>query len=229
MGPYAAVSMLYGSLTTPNLPLRPTSWLVEAPASLPNSTSRMPAREALLCARRNLVQLTTLCSFVLLVQLCTSKQVNLSRIKAGFWFPKSRGRRSWLFVGYSLLISAAAVTFHIASDVLSLNIWQGMSSSVEELPMLTSLDLTYFDVLVISSFYQFSLYVMARFFYCCFTLVALGLFVNGGTPLFVGTTNFTIALVRTLICENINAISLDFRSGLTRRHTSNLSACQHHF
>jgi len=128
MGPYAAVSMLYGSLTTTDQSLRPDAWLVEAPATLPHSTSKLPAREALLCARRNLVQLTTLCSFVLLVQLCTSKQVDLSRIKTGFWFPKLRGRRSWLFVGYSLLISTAAVTFHIASDMLSLNIWQGMAS-----------------------------------------------------------------------------------------------------
>ena len=229
MGPYAAVSMLYGSLTTPNLSLRPTSWLVEAPATLPNSTSKMPAREALLCARRNLVQLTTLCSFVLLVHLCTSKQVNLSRIKAGFWFPKSRGRRSWLFVGYSLLISAAAVTFHIAADMLSLNIWQGMSSFVEELPMLTSLDLTYFDVLVISSFYQFSLYVMARLSHGGFTLGELGLVAHGATALFMETTNLTIALVRPFTCENINAFSLTLRSGLTRRHTSKLSACQHHF
>ena len=124
MGPYAAVSMLYGSLTTPNLPLRPPSWLVEAPATLTQSALKMSAREALVCARRNLVQLTTLCSFVLLVHLCTSKQVDLSRIKA----PKKRGRRSWLFVGYSLLISAAAVTFHIASDILSWNIWKGVLS-----------------------------------------------------------------------------------------------------
>lgn len=197
MGPYAAVSMLYGSLTTPNLPLRPPSWLVEAPATLPHSALKMPAREALLCARRNLVQLTTLCSFVLLVQLCTSKHVDLSRIKAGFWCPKTRGRRSWLFVGYSLLISAAVVTFHIVSDMLSLNVWKGMPSYDREESILTSLDLTYFDVLVISSFYQFCLYVMARLSHGGFTLGELGLVAHGATALFMETTNLTIALVRT--------------------------------
>lgn len=229
MGPYAAVSMLYGSLTTPNQSLRPTTWLVEAPATLPHSTTTMPAREALLCARRNLVQLTTLCSFVLLVQLCTSKQVDLSRIRTSFWFPKTRGRRSWLFVGYSLLISTAAVTFKIASDMLSLNIWQGMSSYGEEVPMLTSLDLTYFDVLVISSFYQFCLYVMARLSHGGFTLGELGLVAHGATALFMETTNLTIALVRTLTYEKISAFSLASRSGLTRRHTLKPSAYQHHF
>ena len=196
MGPYAAVSMLYGSLTTPNLPLRPPSWLVEAPATLPHSTQKMPAREALLHARRNLVQLTTLCSFVLLVQLCTSKQVNLSRINAGFWFPKQRGRRSWLFVGYSLLISAAAATFRIVSDMLSLNIWRGMPSFDEGEQTLTLSDLTHFDVLVISSFYQFCLYVMARLSHGGFTLGELGLVAHGATALFMETTNLTIALVR---------------------------------
>jgi len=210
MGPYAAVSMLYGSLTTPSLPLPPTSWLVEAPATLPHSTPKMTAREALLCARRNLVQLTTLCSFVLLVQLCTSKQVDLSRIKAGFWFPKKRGRRSWLFVGYSLLISAAAVTFHIVSDMLSLNIWQGMPSYSKEVVMLTSLDLTYFDVLVISSFYQFCLYVMARLSHGGFTLGELGLVAHGATALFMETTNLTIALVRTFTYEKISTFLIGF-------------------
>jgi hypothetical protein len=198
MGPYAAVSMLYGSLTTPNLPLRPPSWLVEAPATLPQSALKMPVREALLSARRNLVQLTTLCSFVLLVHLFTSKQVDLSRIKAGSWLPKKRGRRSWFFVGYSLLISAAAVTFHIASDMLSLNIWKGMLSYGEDKPTLTLLDLTYFDVLVISSFYQFCIYVMARLSHGGFTLGELGLVAHGATALFMETTNLTIALVRTL-------------------------------
>ena len=197
MGPYAAVSMLYGSLTTPNLPLRPPSWLVEAPATLPYSALKMPAREALLCARRNLVQLTTLCSFVLLVHLCTSKQVNLSRINAGFWFPKRRGRRSWLFVGYSLLISAAAVAFYIVSNMLSLNIWKGMPSFDEGEQILTLLDLTFFDVLVISIFYQFCLYVMARLSHGGFTLGELGLVAHGATALFMEATNLTFALVRT--------------------------------
>lgn len=194
MGPYAAVSMLYGSLTTPDLPLQPPSWLIEAPATLPQSTPKMPPREALLCARRNLVQLTTLCSFVLLVQLCTSKRVNLSRINA-----KKRGRRSWLFVGYSLLISTTAVTFHIVSNMLSLNIWKGMPSFDEGEQTLTLLDLIYFDVLVISSFYQFCLYVMARLSHGGFTLGELGLVAHGATALFMETTNLTIALVRTFI------------------------------
>lgn len=194
MGPYAAVSMLYGSLTTPSLPLQPPSWLIDAPAILPQSTSKLPPREALLCARRSLVQLTTLCSFVLLVQLCTSKQVNLSRINA-----KKRGRRSWRFVGYSLLISATAVTFHIVSDMLSLNIWKGMPSFDEGEQTLTLLDLIYFDVLVISSFYQFCLYVMARLSHGGFTLGELGLVAHGATALFMETTNLTIALVRTFI------------------------------
>jgi dolichol kinase len=194
MGPYAAVSMLYGSLTTPDQPLRPPSWLVEAPTTLPQPTPKMPAREALLCARRNLVQLTTLCSFVLLAHLCTSKQVH---IKAGSWPPKKRGRRSWFFVGYSLLISAAAVTSHIVFDRLSLSIWKGMPPCGGDEPVLTLLDLTYFDVLIISSFYQFCLYVMARLSHGGFTLGELGLVAHGATALFMETTNLTIALVRT--------------------------------
>lgn len=63
--------------------------------------------------------------------------------------------------------------------------------------MLTSLDLTYFDVLVISSFYQYCLYVMARLSHGGFTLGELGLVAHGATALFMETTNLTIALVRT--------------------------------
>lgn len=82
-------------------------------------------------------------------------------------------------------------------------------------PLLTSLDLTYFDVLVISSFYQFCLYVMARLSHGGFTLGELGLVAHGATALFMETTNLTIALVRTLAFEKISASSLASRSGLT--------------
>jgi dolichol kinase len=56
-------------------------------------------------------------------------------------------------------------------------------------------DLSYFDVTVISSFYQFSIYVMIRLSHGGFTLGEVGLVALGSTVLFMEAINMTIAQV----------------------------------
>lgn len=60
---------------------------------------------------------------------------------------------------------------------------------------LNDLDLSYFDVAVMSSFYQFSIYVMIRLSHGGFTLGEVGLVGLGTTVLFMETVNLTIAKV----------------------------------
>lgn len=197
LGPYVAASMLYGSITTPNLPLRPLEWLVDEPAVLSKSILNLSARSALLNSRRNLVQLTTLCSFVLLVHLFTSRRVDVDRPLAST--SKIRGWRSWAFVGYSLLITVAAIVFHVVCDVLELEVWTGTCSWYEGITQLNdAIDLSYFDVAVISSFYQSSLYVMIRLSHGGFTLGEAGLVAQGATALFMEGLHVTIATVSTI-------------------------------
>jgi dolichol kinase len=139
LGPVTTAAMLYGTIYTElaGADLYPPGWVLEPPFILSKSLWKIPAREALLNSRRNLVQLSTLCSFVLLVHLCTSNfsstshtmpnTSNEQKISNGDHGERKmrRGRRSWNFVGYTFLISTVAVVFHIIGDSLGLEVWKG--------------------------------------------------------------------------------------------------------
>lgn len=135
LGPVTVASMLYGTLISqyPNNSLYPRGWLIEAPKYLYKSLDPIRPREALLEGRRNLVQLSTLCAFVLLTHMCTSRLAKSKRLTPanGSTFTAEsekklrKGMRSWNFVCYATLISTMAVTFHVACNVLGLEIWKG--------------------------------------------------------------------------------------------------------
>ncbi|PVG04314.1 hypothetical protein CPB86DRAFT_747729 [Serendipita vermifera] len=194
LGPVTTAAMLYGTLYTEitGADLYPPGWVLEPPFTLSKSLWNMPAREALLSSRRNLVQLSTLCSFVLLVHLCTSNFAPAShiipnansepKISSGDHSERKmrRGRRSWNFIGYTFLISTVAVIFHVLGDSLGLEIWK---------------DLSYFDVGLVSLFYQFAVYVMIRLSHGGFTLGEVGLVALGSTVLFMDTVNMTVAKI----------------------------------
>ncbi|CAG7849583.1 Dolichol kinase sec59 [Serendipita indica DSM 11827] len=185
LGPITAASMLYATILTDisDGPYYPAGWLVDPPLYLSKSPHRLTPREALLNSRRSLVQFSTLCAFVLLTHLCTS---NITTIRPKHDDPKDgerrmkRGLRSWAFVGYAISISAISVLFHVACDAMELAIWK---------------DLSYFDVAVISSFYQFAVYVMIRLSHGGFTLGEVGLVGIGTTALFMEVINLTIAKI----------------------------------
>ena len=96
-----------------------------------------------------------------------------------------------------------------------------------------TIDLSYFDVGVISLFYQFTLYVSLKLARQGFTLGELGLVSQGATALFMEVVNLTIAKVRlpdwsvsaTLIhwstdLAHYNAVYKDFQVANTSRHIS---------
>lgn len=184
LGPVTAASMLYGSLISQFRDSHyPSGWIIEEPRYLQKSMNPLPPQQALLNGRRNLVQLSTLCAFVLLTHLCTSyisksNRTNGSASNSETEKKMRQGWRTWSFIGYATVVSTVAVTFHIGCDVLGLEIWK---------------DLSYFDVAVISSFYQFSVYVMIRLSHGGFTLGEVGLVSVGSTVLFMETLNVTIA------------------------------------
>lgn len=129
LGPIAAASMLYGTLltNTPGHAFYPPGWLIEPPVHLTKSQTPIHPNQALLNSRRNLVQLSTLCSFVLLAHICTS---NLASSNGAHWTGEGerrmrKGWRSWSFIGYAISITTAAGLFHFLGDILSWEIWKG--------------------------------------------------------------------------------------------------------
>jgi hypothetical protein len=130
LGPITVAGMLYGTLISEysSNSLYPQGWLIEAPKYLHKSMGPIHPREALLNSRRNLVQLSTLCAFVLLTHICTSRLSKPNKAASTESERKTRkGMRSWNLVCYVALISTMAVAFHVACDVMGLEIWKGWS------------------------------------------------------------------------------------------------------
>jgi len=133
LGPATAASMLYGTFVSEHSTFYPRGWLIEAPKYLHKSIDPIPPREALLNSRRSLVQLSTLCAFVLLTHMCTSRvtktrQTASTNSSTSTTEPENksrRGWRSWNFVGYATLISMVAVAFHVGCSALGLEVWKG--------------------------------------------------------------------------------------------------------
>lgn len=75
-------------------------------------------------------------------------------------------------------------------------------------------DLSYFEVVVISLFYQFALYAAIRLAHHGFTLGELGLVCFGATILFMEMVNLTIAKVRDFKCQLFALLTDSYRIAL---------------
>lgn len=228
-GPLIAAAMLHSSLTqlvaNPANSL-PQDWDVEPPLYLPSTPIRhidnadLPRTEATLAlsalatSRRNLVQLFTLLSFVLLVhltrsmvhehKLCKSGQqlptvpssVALEReasdphrvatsVMGLYWLKRGEWRRTGSVVGFAFLVTTCCLGVKICTAIIGRGVWSDMSPS---------------DIVIATLFYQFSLYVCVRLARKGFTLGELGVVCNAATALFMETVNLTrmkIALIAT--------------------------------
>lgn len=143
--------------------LRPRSWLIEDPLVLPTTPIRdikglplegsdtIKALSALATSRRNLVQLFTLCSFVLLVHLTRSlhlanrlgrtqqptsagmeKELSESgRIRGGlgtYWLKRGEWRRTRSVVMFAFIVTAVCILFKIATAYIGRGVWSGKLS-----------------------------------------------------------------------------------------------------
>ncbi|KAF8525817.1 Fph type histidine kinase [Hysterangium stoloniferum] len=150
--------------------LLPDAWLIEPPPVLAHGRHPLTALQALVHSRRNLVQLMTLTSGILLVHLFSTRNSRKHDTNSELWLPKNEAKRSMSYIGFTAILTAGALmlkAFFIHTDV---NVWP---------------DLDCFDVGVISLFYQFTLQG--------FTMGELGLVAQGATALFMEVTNLTIA------------------------------------
>jgi hypothetical protein len=98
IGPGLAASMLYQTtiLSSQALPYRSPAWLIEPPYT---SNLTPSALTALVHSRRALVQLTTLCSFVLLLHLIASsfRQRFFANAAISDALPQSEARRTLFY------------------------------------------------------------------------------------------------------------------------------------
>ncbi|KAI0784170.1 hypothetical protein C8Q75DRAFT_724975 [Abortiporus biennis] len=191
-GPFVSAALLYLSLRSSQLspqpsPL-PSSWLIEPPTTLPNTLTPLTALEALLLSRRNLLDLSTVCSTILIIHVAASKvtedrhrrktNVPLGELSH---VPRKESRRTYLYALFAISSTLWILCVRIfLSEFLKLGIWQNMN---------------YFEMVVASLFYQFTLYTAIRLAHHGFTLGELGLVGFGATVLFMEMMNITRARI----------------------------------
>ncbi|GJJ08274.1 hypothetical protein Clacol_002484 [Clathrus columnatus] len=184
LAPLIATGMLIDSeykLRSPHPDLLPKGWVIESPPTLPQTRHPFTALEALVQSRRNLVQLMSLSSMILLVHFYASRRSQTKQTNGSeTGLPKTEGSKTMSYVGFTCIVTAAALSLKMIFHHVNIDIWQDLSS---------------FDVAVISFFYQFTLYVSLRLARQGFTVGELGLVAQGATALFMELVNLTIAKI----------------------------------
>ncbi|KAH7925472.1 hypothetical protein BV22DRAFT_1046735 [Leucogyrophana mollusca] len=181
LGPLIAAALLYSSLkqtqrtSSSDFDPLPASWRIEFPRVLPNSPS---AIESLALSRKCLVDYSTFCSFILLVQVCASwwfearyrGRRSVSEGERGS-VPRSETRRSWYYVLFTFIMTLVALGVRVVLSYVDVRIWQS------------------------SLFYQFCLYIAIRLAHGGFTVGELALVCFGGLALGTELLNLTRARI----------------------------------
>ena len=222
LAPLVAAALLHSALI--QLSKNPSTsvskgWVIEDPQILPSTpirflpgvemrpTNAIKALSALATSRKNLVQLFTLCSFVLLVQLAWSLrlEIKLSKTQSSglgsaimdrdnsdmnrpvtpgtYWLRKGELRRNLSVIAMAFLVTGGCIVVKIATAYIGRGVWSDMSPS---------------DIVIATLFYQFSLYVCVRLARRGFTLGELAVVCNAATALFMETVNLT----RMKVCRS---------------------------
>ena len=110
----------------------PYWWRIEQPLSLAKYGPKKTIIESLVLSRRNLLQQATFCSFLLLLHLTASRQLE-SRHRANTRtpdgergsVPRREGRRSWYYILFVIITSLASVVLRWAFEQLGVPVWCG--------------------------------------------------------------------------------------------------------
>ncbi|KAF9484335.1 hypothetical protein BDN70DRAFT_910722 [Pholiota conissans] len=189
LGPLIASALLFTSIKQISLGSAgpPESWFMEAPTTLINSPTNLPAAQAALLSRYSLLELSTFCSVILLFHVCASWWIEYRTCKEGskpdgerFSVPRKEGRRTLYYVLFTLATSVMMISLKVGLRIYDINLWKYLNL---------------FEVVIASLFYQVTLYMALRLAHSGFTLGELGLVCFGGTSLCLEFLNITIARI----------------------------------
>ncbi|KAL4074815.1 hypothetical protein V8B97DRAFT_1868302 [Scleroderma yunnanense] len=188
--PLIAVALLSSAVrkaASPDSGLLPRGWLIEAPRVLTNGRSPLSALEALILSRRGLIDYASLSSFILVVQILASswyearyrRRRSVPEGERGS-VPRKEMRRTWLYSAFALVLALVVLCLRFLLARYHIGIWQNIS---------------YYEIIIGTIFYQFCLYVALRLAHGGFTLGELAVVSFGGLAL--GTE--LLGLTRTKI------------------------------
>lgn len=129
-----ATALLYSSLnhlSSGSDILIPLNWRIEAPFILNNASGTHTALEALILSRFNLIDLSTLCSSILLFQVTSSrwledrylKQRELPEGERGS-VPRREALRTWYYILFTVVVSLSSLAAKFVLQKLESGIWQ---------------------------------------------------------------------------------------------------------
>jgi dolichol kinase len=131
LGPIISAAELYSSLkSVVSGKALPDTWLIEAPKVLSQSQNYLSANAALVLSRRNLVDLATLCSLLLLTHVCASWWAEASQKRTGIpeteraSVPRSEMQKAWLYASFSVMVSMTMFGIRMAMGEAGWGIWQ---------------------------------------------------------------------------------------------------------
>jgi len=189
LGPLIAVALLISGIrqaaSRPDTAL-PENWLIEPPMHIGASSSASAALEAVVLSRRALVDLSTYCAFMLLINVSASWLVERLQSRSGrpegerASVPRSEARRFTYYVLFTLGASVGLLGMRLYFRQTGMGIWQSMSS---------------FEAVLISVFYPFTLYAGLRLAHRGFTVGELGLICFGGAAVCLECMHLTFAKV----------------------------------
>ncbi|KAI0067387.1 hypothetical protein BV25DRAFT_1794947 [Artomyces pyxidatus] len=191
IGPLIASSLYHVALklavSSPDSFSHPPYWHIEHPYQLNNLGKPFTPVQALILSRRNAVNLSTMCSFIVLVHVYASSWFE-ARYRGNHKVadgergsvPRSEVRKWWLYSLFTFTVSTGLLGLRFMFSWSKIGMWEHM---------------TYWEVACASVFYQFSLYIAVRLAHRGFTLGELGLVVFGATALYMELVNLTIAKI----------------------------------
>jgi dolichol kinase len=130
-----SAAMLYSALRLAASPtpisLLPPTWRIEAPLTQTHAIDPKTALQALVLARRSLVDLGTLCPTILLVHVCASwwtehlyrKIKTVPEGERGS-VPRKESKRAWRYASFTLVVTIAALGLRMLMSFLGCGIWQ---------------------------------------------------------------------------------------------------------
>lgn len=126
---YSALRHVHSTSSDPNS--LPPHWLIEAPRVLHNPRSPPSALDALIQSRRALVDYSTMCSFILLTQVCSSwafetRYRGCPSVPEGERgsVPRSEMRRTWFYVLFAFGVTMLAVMVRYLLLLAEVPIWR---------------------------------------------------------------------------------------------------------
>lgn len=132
LGPLIATALLINSSRPSALwAVLPAGWIIEAPAELHNPRGAYTASQALLLSRYSLVNLSTLCSTILLLHIYASwwferRYSKSPNAKEGerTSVPRNEGWRAWYYTLFTIAVSVVASVGRVMLSRRGVGIWQ---------------------------------------------------------------------------------------------------------